>query len=156
MRGDYDRQSDVATNHMRVQISPDGKVSRELIGGDAEFPRIDPRLVGRQQRYISTMWQPEKAHSPFFQGIARVDLKTSKRALFDYGRDVAAEEHIYVPDPGSSDENRGWVLGTTLNLKLGRSTLNLFDAARIEEGPVAKAHLPYGWPMGLHGAFRPA
>jgi all-trans-8'-apo-beta-carotenal 15,15'-oxygenase len=34
--------------------------------------------------------------------------------------------------------------------------LNLLDAARIEDGPIAQATLPRVLPLGFHGNFTPA
>jgi carotenoid cleavage dioxygenase len=36
------------------------------------------------------------------------------------------------------------------------TVLNLLDAARIEDGPVAQAVLPYVLPLGFHGNFTAA
>ena len=50
----------------------------------------------------------------------------------------------------------GWVLGTALDLARGTTQLAAFDAARLGEGPLAVARLPYALPLGFHGIFVPA
>jgi len=34
-----------------------------------------------------------------------------------------------------------------------QTTLAVFDAAAVDAGPIARARLPYGLPLGLHGNF---
>jgi carotenoid cleavage dioxygenase-like enzyme len=153
MKGSYIEGEDPATNHYSVKVPLKGEAKRALLGGNAEFPRIDPRLVGQRNRFIYSMWQPDDANVPFFQGLAQVDLTLGQRTTFDYGRGTIAEEHVFVPRPGGVDDQDGWVLGTTLSLSQGTTTLNAFDAKNLSQGPIARAHLDYGLPMGLHGVF---
>lgn len=153
MRGDYSEEEEGPSLHYEVRVPIKGEPSRTLLGDAAEFPRTDPRLVGKRHRFIYTMWQLQAAGSPFFRGIAQVDLALSRRVTFDYGAGFAAEEHCFVPRPGSVDDSDGWVLGTVLDLGTGRTSLNVLDAANVSAGPIARAHLDYGFPMGLHGAF---
>ena len=59
------------------------------------------------------------------------------------------------------------MLGTTLDYSAMRSggadseaikaftSLNIFEADRLEEGPIAVVRLPYALPLGLHGKFVP-
>lgn len=44
-------------------------------------------------------------------------------------------------------------LGTALHRASGRTTLSVFEAAALADGPVAQLALPYGLPLGLHGQF---
>ena len=62
MRGDYDRSSEVPTNHMAVRISPDGKTSRDLIGTDAEFEvqagwRLPLAVEFKASAFVDYNWQ---------------------------------------------------------------------------------------------------
>jgi carotenoid cleavage dioxygenase-like enzyme len=61
-----------------------------------------------------------------------------------------------VPKPGGRGELDAWLLGTTFDAKRQATVLNLLDAARIEDGPVAQAVLPYVLPLGFHGNFTAA
>jgi carotenoid cleavage dioxygenase len=80
-------------------------------------------------------------------------LRSGRSQHFDYGKDVVAEEHIFVPKPGRSGELDAWVLGTTFDSARQATVLNLLDAADLAAGPVAQALLPYVLPLGFHGNF---
>lgn len=123
-----------------------GAGSYAELEGRGEFPRIDPRLVGRRHRYS---WGVVP------HGIARWDWESGERRAFSYGADYHAEEPIYIPRP-NGQEGEGWVIATVLNMRADRTELALFDAARIEDGPLALYACDYPLPLGFHGAFTPA
>ena len=72
---------------------------------------------------------------------------------YSYGPDWIAEEHLYVPRDNAPQAQPGWVLGTALHRASGRTTLSVFEASALADGPVAQLALPYGLPLGLHGQF---
>jgi all-trans-8'-apo-beta-carotenal 15,15'-oxygenase len=125
------------------------QVKQELITLNAEFPRVDPRLVGQRHRHLFLATK-SSATRPLFQAITRLDMESGKTEAYDYGADHIAEEHIFVPD---KQDGTGWVLGTALDLTRKVTKLSCFRADRLNEGPVAQASLPYALPLGLHGAF---
>ena len=135
-------------------------------GFNTEFPRIDMRKTGQRQRYSFMMqaerpnFEPSLTEVSFgggvFNTLTRLDEETGRTAHFTYGADELAEEHIFVPNPQSEAEGDGWMLGTTLNYAEGVSTLNVLDAQRLEDGPIARMKMDYAVPLGLHGNFYPA
>jgi carotenoid cleavage dioxygenase-like enzyme len=58
-----------------------------------------------------------------------------------------------VPRPGSRKVDDGWLVGTVLDYSKKRTGLAILDAARLEDGPLAMAWLPYALPLGFHGWF---
>jgi len=66
---------------------------------------------------------------------------------------VVAEEHVFVPAPGSDVENRGWLIGTAFDWKQRRTLVSIFNAERVQDGPMEQVALPYGVPLGIHGRF---
>ena len=81
------------------------------------------------------------------------DYATDDLQTFRYSQAEIPEEHIYVPDMSKTPETGGWVIGTALNWQDKKTSLNLFDADHVEDGPIASATLPYALPLGLHGKF---
>jgi all-trans-8'-apo-beta-carotenal 15,15'-oxygenase len=126
--------------------------SQELLRVDAEFPRIDPRLTGLRHTQLIHAAQTS-AHHPGFSAVARSNVESGTTERYSYGEDHMAEEHLFVPEPGSAPGGSGWVLGTALDLKRRRTLLSCFRAGRLGDGPVAQATLSYALPLGLHGAF---
>jgi carotenoid cleavage dioxygenase len=140
---------DMASGRAEVQASP----------GEVEFPRIDPRRIGRPARWLvsGAAWLPYPSRqSALLHGVQVLDTETGRVRRHDYGEHAVAEEHIVVPKPGRSGELDAWLLGTTYDALRQATVLNLFDAAHVEDGPIAQAALPYTLPLGFHGNFTAA
>ena len=88
-----------------------------------------------------------------FDRVNRIDHKTGNIQAFQYSDTEMAEEHLFVHRPGSSKEGDGWLLGTSLDVAKQHSTLNVFRADALADGPVARMSLPFALPLGLHGNF---
>jgi carotenoid cleavage dioxygenase len=153
MRGEF-RGATGPTHFARVTLRPgqaDGE--QEVVDTASEFPRVAPTVVGRRYRYVYTVDSPS---AEGFTGVMRWDLEGGGTQRFDYGASFLAEEHVFVPRPRAVAEDDGWLIGTALDLDHGVTTLNVFDAARIADGPLARGSLPYPLPLGFHGQFVPA
>ena len=61
-----------------------------------------------------------------------------------------------MPKRHGAAELDAWLLGTTFDARRQVTTVNVFDARRVSEGPVARAGLPHGLPLGFHGNFTAA
>lgn len=118
-----------------------------------EFPSVDPRLLGRRARWLTLVTRSDAMPDSVFgfDSVARIDVESGTVKRFHYGRDLIAEEHLFVPDPDRADH--GWVVGTALNWRRRETLVSVFDADAIDAGPIAQARLPYGLPLGLHGSF---
>jgi carotenoid cleavage dioxygenase len=127
-----------------------GQATQETLPQDAEFPRIDPRLVGLRHRSVVHATQGRR-ELPGFGSIARTDVETGRSQRFAYGAQAMVEEHLFVPD----GTGPGWILGTVLDVAQKKTLLSCFAADQVSAGPVAQATLPYALPLGLHGAFVP-
>lgn len=118
-----------------------------------EFPLFDPRSRGDRGARIFAP-TVEGAHSaPYFNAVAAFDVERGRRQVHRYGETILAEEHVFVPRPGSSRSGDGWLVGTLLDSARGRSGIAVLDAQRIEQGPLAQAWLPHTVPLGFHGHF---
>ncbi len=145
------------TQTVRMDMA-NGQWERTVMDDEVEFPRVDPRRIGLPARLLLTCatWRPRgTGSSPLFHGVQLRDLQTGRVERHDYGQHTLVEEHVLVPKPGRSGERDAWLLGTTIDLRTQRTTLNLLDAARVADGPLAQATLPYLLPPGFHGNFSP-
>ena len=127
---------------------------RSLSQDTAEFPRIDPRHVGRRTRSMFVASRSDAMPGGLFgmNMVARMDTASGRMQRYDYGAETLVEEHVFVPRPGAP-ESSGWLVGTAWNRVERQTTLAVFDAAAVDAGPIARARLPYGLPLGLHGNF---
>ncbi|MEM7017810.1 MAG: carotenoid oxygenase family protein, partial [Pseudomonadota bacterium] len=121
---------------------------------ESEFPRVDPRKVGQRNRYLFTLASDDYSTSPTFNYLIRRDMETGKEMRYQAGDNINLEEHIFIPKPGGTGEDEGWLMGTLLDWKAGVTRVQILDAAHIEGGPIATASLDYPLPLGFHGNFR--
>lgn len=121
-------------------------------GGD--FPRFDARFTGLPTTRLLLAHRSDAmpAQAFGFNGFVSIDRRRGRLQQWDYGAHAIAEEHLFAPRPGAA-EGVGWVLGTHYDWHTRRTGLAVFDAQRVEEGPIAQAALPYRLPLGLHGQF---
>lgn len=118
----------------------------------AEFPRVAPGLTGLRNRYVYLLTGQDRPGWPFSR-VTRRDLENGRDRSFEFGPDRIPEEHVFVPFPGSRNEEQGWLVGTVLDWRQGRTGVTVFDARHLDHGPLATAWLPYPLPLGLHGQF---
>ena len=121
-----------------------------------EFPMFDPRSPGDRGARLYMPTNAGDASAPYFNAVQMVDPATGRRELHRYGRDILAEEHVFIPRPGSTRPDDGWLVGTLLDHARDRSGIAVLDAQRIGDGPLATAWLPYAFPLGFHGHFAQA
>jgi all-trans-8'-apo-beta-carotenal 15,15'-oxygenase len=136
-----------------------GRATVEALPGIVEFPRMDPRRIGAPARFLvaASNWKRSPGRDgALFHGVQVRDLKSGNVDRFDYGADAVVEEHIFVPKPRGSDERDAWLVGTTFDAKRKVSIVNVIDARRVGDGPIAQAALPYWLPLGFHGNFTAA
>ena len=119
-----------------------------------DFPRFDQRFTGSATRHLYMMGRsdamPDTAFG--FNMVTAMNRNNDSEQRFDYGPHTIAEEHLFVAAPGNKQGN-GWLVGTSYNWQQQRTTLSVFNADQLHDGPIAAAALPYGLPLGLHGQF---
>jgi carotenoid cleavage dioxygenase-like enzyme len=122
----------------------------------SEFPRVDPRVVGRPYRYG---WSPVATRQPrppgTFNALARYDLSTGAVATHDFGAGYEVDEPVFVARPGSQDEGDGWIMAYVYNHADDRSTFVILDARDLDKPPIAEIELPRRVPHGFHGDWMP-
>ncbi|MEP7043081.1 MAG: carotenoid oxygenase family protein [Dokdonella sp.] len=118
-----------------------------------EFPTFDRRHDTAAPSRLFAPARVEPAAAPYFNAIAAIDPARERRSVHVYGADILAEEHVFVPKPGSRRVGEGWLVGSLLDARRGRSGVAVLDAEHVGDGPLAQAWLPYAMPLGFHGTF---
>lgn len=156
MQGRYEPREHPSVALMEIDLQA-GRARQQLLPQVAEFPRVDPRVVGRRYSQVFSAARIDPGDRPGFDAVARLDVTSGQRDFYRYGRDVMVEEHVFVPRrEGSGREGDGWLVGTALDLERRQMLFSVFDARRLADGPVAQATMPRVMPLGLHGIFVPA
>lgn len=157
MRGDLAGLGQDQTRSELVTIPVKGDVRVETLAVATEFPRVNPRVETRSNRFIYVAAQSSPGTgSVWLDSLVKIDVKTGKNKSFAFGDGWLAEEHVFVPRRGGKREDDGWLVGTALNYKRAQTCLNVFRANHIEDGPVARAWLDAAMPLGFHGQFAEA
>ena len=141
---------------VRWNIDPDaGTLQRSVVSDHApghgeEFPRIDPRLVGRKHRYGYAV-ETSSDSSVAFAGLLKRDFQTGTLQTHHVGDRRAASEGVFVAvGPG---EDEGYVLAPVYDAETNTSEVLVIDAQRFDAPPVAVIELGVRIPFGFHGDF---
>ncbi len=128
-----------------------GAVSNEQFSDTfCEFSRVDERLMGKEYRYgFATSSNKSWGDAHGYNCTGSFDFQTSETRLFEYGEDANAGEPVYVPNPDSEREEDGWLMCYVYNPGEG-AFLSILNAGNVEDGPVAKVHIPSRVPNGFH------
>ncbi len=118
-----------------------------------EFPSLHPRHVGQPYRYVYLAAAHHPTGNAPLQGLTKLDLETGDRQFWSLAPRGFATEPVFVPRPGGTAEDDGWVLMLSYNAERHCSDVLVFAAPEIDRGPVATIHLPIHLPYGLHGSF---
>jgi all-trans-8'-apo-beta-carotenal 15,15'-oxygenase len=134
----------------------ENKVQAELIDSRCcEFPSIHPQNVGRPYRYLYIGAAHHPTGNAPLQAILKIDLDSQERQLWSAAPRGFVGEPIFVPRPGSQQEDDGWVLVLVYDAAHHRSDVVILDGRDFQKGPVARLHLQHHIPYGLHGSFTP-
>ena len=118
-----------------------------------EFPVFDPRARNATESILYAPTSVGKSDAPYTNAITAIDLHREHQSIHRYGDRIMAEEHVFVPKPGSSKAGQGWLIGSLLDYGKQRSGIAILDAERVDAGPLATAWLDQVFPLGFHGTF---
>ena len=121
-----------------------------------EFPRVDPRTVGRRHRYAYTTTARLGDFVEPFGTLLQHDLKSGTSTAAKLGPGRQAGEGVFVPASSKAAEDEGWVLSVVYNAIEDRSDLVILDATSFGGEPVATVALPQRVPFGFHGIWEPS
>lgn len=148
-----DPEADIPRLHRwRFNLST-GKASEEMLDDVAsEFPRINENLLGQKTRYGYAS-KIAQSSLPLFEGIIKYDLNTGKSQTHKFGQGRYGGEAVFVPRPGATAEDDGWLVTFVYDTSEDASELVVVNAQDITGEPVAQVLLPERVPYGFHGAW---
>jgi len=122
----------------------------------AEFPRIDDRLVGYENRwgYAATA-EPVAGGGPdaIFRRITKYDRTGGASTNRDAVAGQWVGEPVFVPRSPDAEEDDGFVLYLMCDGANGRTALEILDARGVDAEPLARLWLRDRVPMGFHGNY---
>lgn len=141
----------------RVDLGKRTVRTETLVNGNFEWPRFDNRLLGRSNRFLYLCaGRPDRF---FWTRLRRVDMLTGNSWEYGFDEGMYCTEPVFVPLPASNPDpalpvESGWLLSEVYNSRTRRNFLAVFEASRLEEGPVAVVHLTHHVPYSYHGWWR--
>ncbi|MGK0360762.1 MAG: carotenoid cleavage dioxygenase-like enzyme [Bradymonadia bacterium] len=117
-----------------------------------EFPMIDPRRVGLQNRYGFAVHSTVPGQTDISR-VHKFDLQDGAVSEYVYAENYQTDEALFVP--GGAGDDEGWLFSYVFDKAEGRSQLSILDASNLEAGPIARVMLPGRVPFGFHGKWIP-
>jgi carotenoid cleavage dioxygenase len=118
-----------------------------------EFPRIDDRYATEHYRHG---WLLGMGMGPGSRAsLGHVDNATRKVKSWKAGDNRTLQEPCFIPKSKGAAEGEGYIVQIQTHTDDGLSDLLLYDAQRVDEGPMATIHIPMRMRFGLHGNWVP-
>jgi carotenoid cleavage dioxygenase len=131
-----------------------GTVKEEQLDDRAtEFPRVDPRLVGRHHRYGYAV-VTDSGIGPDHTQLVKYDRDAGTATIHDFGPGREPAEPVFVPAADGAEDD-GWVLTYVYDAAADTSDFVVLAAQDFTAPPVAAVRLPQRVPFGFHGSWIP-
>ncbi|WP_414754964.1 carotenoid oxygenase family protein [Anabaena sp. CCY 9910] len=148
-----DPEADIPRLHRWRFNLKTGKVHEEMLDDVAsEFPRINENFLGQATKYGYTS-RLAKSSIPLFEGLIKYDLSNAKSQNYEYGQGRYGSEVVFVPRPGATVEDDGWLITYVYDMSEDSSELVVINAQDINSEPIARVLLPQRVPYGFHGIW---
>jgi len=140
----------------RITIPADSDTAtwEKLTPHGVDFPRFHPDHEGRETPFLFGATRKDTRYSDPFDSIIGIDLRTPTRSaqLWTAPEGTFVGEPLFAPDVDHAD--RGHILALLSDGLGERTTLAIFKATALAEGPVASVPLPL-LPVAFHGEWDP-
>ncbi len=144
----------MSLSRMRLAASCKSATFETLLGESCELPHTANAHRGKRHNVTYLAGQPD-SERPYdaFTSTLKIDHLHNRVERFFHGKDTAGGEPIFVPRPNAKDEDDGYLLVPVFDPKTGSSHEAIFDARRVSDGPIARAHHSQPIPPRFHGAW---
>ena len=89
----------------------------------------------------------------FHNTIGHYDHQAGEVQRYSCGQAMVSEA-LFVPRSEAAPEGDGFLLTVATDFETRNSSLLIFEALHVAQGPVAKVHLSHRVPPGFHGFWR--
>jgi all-trans-8'-apo-beta-carotenal 15,15'-oxygenase len=153
-RSDWPAEGMARLTRLRIDLGSGRVESRAVASGVShEFPKFDPRRVGKPYRYAYIACNPADRTRGLQQQVGKVDVETGALATHDFAPDGYVGEPYFIPTGAGEDD--GVVVTMVFDASSQLSVIVGLDARDIAARPLFTARLRHHVPYGLHGCFSP-
>lgn len=125
----------------------------QLDDAAGEFPRFDERFAGMTYRHGWFVGQSLKPGDFRANLVVHVDLVDGTKKTWTVPPGDAIGEAVFVPAGPEAAEGQGWLTAVIYRQAQDVSEFVVFDAQKVEQGPIASAKVPRRVPFGFHGQW---
>jgi carotenoid cleavage dioxygenase len=118
---------------------------------DSEFPRVNDARLGRKTRY----GYAAEVDGVTVRAFRKFDLEKGTAVRHALGAGRSGGEGVFVPRPGATAEDDGWLVAFVHDAAANRGELLVLDARDFGAKPVARVPLGVRVPYGFHGTWIP-
>ncbi len=136
----------------RFNLSTGAVRERALDDRPSDFPRVNEQFLGRPTRYGYTA-KLAPTPLPLFEGLIKYDLSSGSSQTHEFGQGRYGGEAVFVPRPGATAEDDGWLLTFVYDEAEKTSELVVVNATDVAVEPVARVVIPQRVPYGFHGTW---
>lgn len=149
-RIDAPLQSEI--RRMRIDVAHEKVESETILARAVELPRVSPRVESLRHRH-AYMGGFRSVADGSFGVLIKHDLEMGRVDTYDPGFRAYVGEGVFVPRPGGTAEDDGWLLTMVYDANADASRLEILDARGLSDGPVASCAFDHAIPFGFHGVF---
>jgi all-trans-8'-apo-beta-carotenal 15,15'-oxygenase len=117
-----------------------------------EFPTWDARETCYPTRWAYYVAPIDNGSPYFFNAVVKLDTTTGNFQTRDFGTDRYTSEALFVPRPGGSADDDGYLLSFVYDATVHRTEIVILDARDLEH-EIAAVKLSHHVPFGFHGHF---
>ena len=130
-----------------------------------EFPRIDDRYASQEYRHGWLLVMDRelpyegpggRASGLILNKIGHIDIATGEQKAWWCGPQSTVQEPCFIPRSKDAPEGDGYIIALCDNNVTNYSELVVLDAQHVDDGPIARAKLPFRMRNGLHGNWADA
>ena len=118
----------------------------------SDFPRVNEQYLGRPMRYGYTA-KFAASPMPLFDSLIKYDFSSGSSQTHEFGQGRYGGEAVFVPRPGATAEDDGWLVTFVHDTAEETSELVVLNAQDVTAQPVARVLIPQRVPYGFHGAW---
>jgi carotenoid cleavage dioxygenase len=115
-----------------------------------------PQVVSQRHRKLALLSNSADNSGRVLDTVNLIDTASGKSDAYRFDAGWQVEEHVLVPRANARSEADGYLVGVAQDARRAQTVLTVFDAARVKDGPLALARLPYRAPHCFHGNYLPS
>jgi all-trans-8'-apo-beta-carotenal 15,15'-oxygenase len=150
IRGTVEGPLGASIRRAHVDVKGRKFTSETILDHPVELPRVAPRVECVRHRFAYCVKAADDAP---FVAVLKHDTESGRVETYSPGDGRYPGEAIFVPRDTASAEDDGWLLTMVYDARDDWSRLEVLDARRIGDGPVASCRFDHPIPFGFHGAW---